>query len=718
MWSKLLKPTGSTLIAFGLLLTGLVALVAGTVRLIERDRAELTDRFAAERLNQLSGATREIEDDLNDVAQDLFNVGHLVRFSGSTVEAQRILAAFIGSHRAYRAAAICDERGRALLTAWDPRIPAFSPVMAQLARSIATTARSVFDSRTDHIEPSAHIEGERGTSYRVFATRLPVERSADPPRAIALLVDTLAFLGKLRLVAAAPESQLLVIGPDGLPLPMSSEKLRHPITESTDSGAGFSRFARLMELMRDGGRGAAIIEQKEATRLGLGQASLIVAYAPIRMKQSRHWSVATLTFTAALGDHEKRVNWHLGLISAGIALALLVFGSYVVVTSRRAAVTDERLRHTDELAHLHEKAEKILENIPTGVMVLSDQTVITAMNRALRLRLPITAVGATLADAFPRAPRATVKRILDLAHRAHGKGRTQSLRGEKLALFGEEGQYSLHAVPLEPHFPEARLLLVVEDVSAIRALESQLLHAEKLATVGVLAAGVAHEVGTPLGVVRGRAEYILGKLGTDHAQAESLRIIIEQIDRVTRIVQELLDFSRVERAAVAPVELHAMVNKVVDLLRYEAGRRHNSFEVKIPESLPPIAANADQLQQILVNLLMNACDACAAGGRVSITAQKGEDEGAASEWDHLRLEIADDGCGIPPENLHRVFDPFFTTKKRGQGTGLGLTIVSQIVRNHGALIDLRSEPGQGTQVTLLWPVMREQLLKEGAQGVG
>ena len=127
---------------------------------------------------------------------------------------------------------------------------------------------------------------------------------------------------------------------------------------------------------------------------------------------------------------------------------------------------------------------------------------------------------------------------------------------------GDGGRYNVHAVPLEPRFAEARLLIVVEDLSALRALEDQLLRAEKLATVGVLAAGIAHEIGTPLGVVRGRAEYMRGKLGSDGPAAGGLGIIIEQIDLISRTIRQLLDFSRARQAAVRAVRLEPIARAV------------------------------------------------------------------------------------------------------------------------------------------------------------
>jgi two-component system sensor histidine kinase HydH len=223
--------------------------------------------------------------------------------------------------------------------------------------------------------------------------------------------------------------------------------------------------------------------------------------------------------------------------------------------------------------------------------------------------------------------------------------------------------------------------------------------AEKLATTGILAAGIAHEIGTPLGVVRGRAEYLLGKTAPGSAQASGLEVIIEQIDQVSRTLRQLLDFSRIQPAAARATPVGPAVQRILELLGLEAQRRSVAFSSAVAPDLPPVWADPDQLQQVLVNLAMNAFDACGSGGRVSLGASPGE---GAQGWG-VRLTVRDDGCGVPEELRERVFDPFFTTKKRGQGTGLGLAIVAQLVRNHGGQIELESAEGQGTCVTVLWP---------------
>jgi PAS domain S-box-containing protein len=383
--------------------------------------------------------------------------------------------------------------------------------------------------------------------------------------------------------------------------------------------------------------------------------------------------------------------------------AVRVVGAMLDITDRKLAQEVFQQRSAAEIAYLLEKTEKILDNIPTGVLALSDAEVTVAANRALRRRMPPTALGAPLSAAFPEAPSGTILRLRQLIDRTRSSSQVQSLFGEVLDLFGEEERYNIHVVPLEPRFPDTRFLLVIEDLSEVRALEDQLLRAEKLATVGVLSSGIAHEIGTPLAVIRGRAECVLDRLGPDHTEAHGLRVLIGQIDHVTGIMRQLLDFARVKPAIVQPVAVSAIVRAVLELLRVETTRHGVSTFSEVSDALPDVAADPDQLQQVLVNLVMNACDACVPGGRVTVRARLGHAPEAGGSQ-RLRIEVVDDGCGIPAENQNQVFDPFFTTKKRGAGSGLGLSIVAQIARNHRAELDLESEPERGTCVTLRWPI--------------
>jgi signal transduction histidine kinase len=151
---------------------------------------------------------------------------------------------------------------------------------------------------------------------------------------------------------------------------------------------------------------------------------------------------------------------------------------------------------------------------------------------------------------------------------------------------------------------------------------------------------------------------------------------------------------------------------VAELLAFEARTRKVSVEVDVDAGLPPVAADPDQLKQVLVNLTLNALHACVSGGHVRLRAR------ADPESAQARIEVVDDGAGIPDALRHRVFDPFFTTKKRGKGTGLGLTVAAQIIRNHGGEIDLDSAEGRGTRVLVRWPLATSGVEETDGQAEG
>ena len=230
----------------------------------------------------------------------------------------------------------------------------------------------------------------------------------------------------------------------------------------------------------------------------------------------------------------------------------------------------------------------------------------------------------------------------------------------------------------------------------LAALSEQLIRAEKLGTVGVLSAGLAHEIGTPLAVIRGRAECIAAEIGPASPLAEDVQAIDLEIDHISRIIRRVLEFGRNVPAAREAVSFPEAVAHARRLFDRKLAARRVALDVVIESGLAALAAEPVQFEQVLVNLVTNACDACALGGSIRISAGPVGQHG-------VRITFRDDGCGVPPEHLNAVFDPFFTTKKRGEGSGLGLSIVADIVRNHGGDVQLSSHSGRGTTVTLLWP---------------
>lgn len=688
--------TRTTLAALTVVCALLFGVAAGAAYLIGADRARLRERFAAERLVQAQQAAELSAADLDGVAALLHLADNLWRSADRPESRGRELQALLSAGDHFRALRVFGAEGEELIAVDNPRIER-EPFESEPEEQMRLASlRSL--SRAGELDLSQPIPTPSGRTYRVYALSTG-GGAAGPETSIAVLVDSGRLLSKLGVLASDPAVQVVFLGPHGAPTPSTDPALAEAAL--TGDPGRLPAFSALLGQLRDGRSGTRWIGASESEALGMGDADVLAAFAPVRTGRLGQWSLALLTSTSVLTSAQQSITGRLTAAAVAVAVLLLSFLALVARSERRAALARERLLHAERLQRLHERTEKTLDNIPAAVMSLDAAKRLTSANQAVRQRLGDLALPCSLAAALPGAPTATVARLEGLLDEAVKKQQVQSLHGERLALFGAEGQYSVHAVPLGSAFDEARSMLVVEDVSEVRSLESQLLRAEKLATIGVLAAGLAHEVGTPLGIVRSRAEYVLSKLGASHPQARGVAVIIEQIDRVARTIRQMLDFSRVQPAAVRPVALKQAAAWLTDVLQYEVQRRKLTLVVTVSPSLPKLAADPDQLQQLLLNLAMNACDACRPDGQVAIGARE---ERSGEGWPCLRIEVADDGCGIPEEQRQGIFDPFFTTKKRGQGTGLGLTVAAQIARNHGAQIEVESEVGRGTRVTLFWPL--------------
>ena len=245
---------------------------------------------------------------------------------------------------------------------------------------------------------------------------------------------------------------------------------------------------------------------------------------------------------------------------------------------------------------------------------------------------------------------------------------------------------------------EARRDLEAETERALE-LERQVRHAATLSVAGKLSSSIAHEIGTPLNIISGRAEFLLKMAPPDSAERRELESIVGQIERISRTIHALLDTVRFQHPEVSPTVLADTVETFVPLLRHAARRRGVILKTNIPDDLPLLLADSNQLQQVLINLVLNAFDATAEDGEVVVSALACERDGRPG----VEVTVQDTGAGIRPEVLRRVFEPFFTTKGKGEGTGLGLPICRDIIRAHGGTIDVRSTVGAGSAFTFWLP---------------
>jgi signal transduction histidine kinase len=234
------------------------------------------------------------------------------------------------------------------------------------------------------------------------------------------------------------------------------------------------------------------------------------------------------------------------------------------------------------------------------------------------------------------------------------------------------------------------------DIESLRQMNEQLTRTEKLAAMGTLAAGVAHEVNNPLASISSLIQMMRSRKELDADSKEKLDLIASQIDRISQVTRDLTDFSRTRPAAKGPVDVNQVIETSLRLAGFDPQFQSLEIGKELAPSLPRIYADAGQLQQVVLNMLLNARDAMPNGGRLSLrTARR---NGA------LAIEIADSGPGLDGERARQVFDPFFTTKPAGKGTGLGLAVCYGIVTAHGGTIEIGRNEGKGARFTIILPI--------------
>lgn len=235
------------------------------------------------------------------------------------------------------------------------------------------------------------------------------------------------------------------------------------------------------------------------------------------------------------------------------------------------------------------------------------------------------------------------------------------------------------------------------DIARLKTINQMMVRNEKLATAGALATGVAHEVNNPLAAISSLVQSLLSR-AEEEKQQETLRLILAQITRISGVLRDLMNFARPKAPELKPTDLNQVILKSLDLARFDKRFKRLTVSTSLAGDLPPLQLDADGMQQVFLNLLLNARDAIeesAKTGQISIT--------TSCEHHEVRAEIADNGSGIPAENLERIFDPFFSTKPKGLGTGLGLAVSQSIVTAHGGRIIVRPQT-QNTAFCIIFPI--------------
>jgi two-component system NtrC family sensor kinase len=377
---------------------------------------------------------------------------------------------------------------------------------------------------------------------------------------------------------------------------------------------------------------------------------------------------------------------------------LVTLSNYVAIAIENSRLYSSLQQKADEYERLKEFSENIVESINVGILAAGLDDRVESWNTQIERLTGIPreeALGHRLSDLFPR----------DFCDRFE-------------ELRGEAGVHNLYKMTLEPRsngtgarresvvnvaiapliskeMKQIGRLIIFDDVTDREDLERRLVQADKLSSIGLLAAGVAHEVNTPLAVISTYAQILAKQVSGDDHKSKLLEKIAKQTFRASEIVNSLLNFSRTSPTEFVEVDLNRVIRETATLVEHQFEKTGVATRLNLSDRLPVVRGNPGKLQQVFLNLFLNARDAMPEGGSITVRTW--------AEHEFAHIEIADTGQGIPPEHLARIYDPFFTTKGSKKGTGLGLSITYGIIQEHNAIIEVDSTVGRGTRFRLEFP---------------
>jgi len=380
---------------------------------------------------------------------------------------------------------------------------------------------------------------------------------------------------------------------------------------------------------------------------------------------------------------------------------LQTLAGYIAIAIQNARLYASLEQKVTEYERLKDFNENIVESINVGVLAVDLQDRIESWNSQMEVMYAMPrwqVVGRSIAEVLPAA-------FVEEFYRVRQNPGIHNLYKFRLATpTGESRIVNVAIAPLVTRkFNVVGRLVIMDDITERIELEVQLTQADKLSSIGLLAAGVAHEVNTPLAVISSYTQMLAKQLQSDPQKAALLEKITKQTFRASEIVNNLLNFSRTTGTEFTEISLNKVISETLALLDHQFKTARVEVQTDLCERLPVIQGNAGRLQQVFLNLFLNAKDAMAGGGVLSI---------ATSNGDFVSVRVSDTGSGIAQEHIHRIYDPFFTTKiapgeGQNRGTGLGLSVSYGIIQEHAGNIRVESRPGEGTTFTLDFPLVRK-----------
>jgi len=473
-----------------------------------------------------------------------------------------------------------------------------------------------------------------------------------------------------------------------------------------------------------------------------GGENKLAAYYRIPISVKSWLVVVSAPYSDVIALMQKSMRFY-SLLIISIFITTLAASGATVFTYRKKIQAEEKARHFENQRRLEREIEiskdyleNIIENTKTNLMVVDKDLVIRTVNTAQAHtfgRSKKNLLGKSLFTLFPNDFRPYEGIPIESILQKSLAGRSFELKDYKISGIREVPIYlTMNISPILIDGKSPGILITSNDVTkrveleaalkqytveledkvdkgtaTAKQLEQQVLHSEKLAALGRLAAGVAHEIGNPLTSISTFAQ-LLREMATDEFAKNSLDIINNHIQRITEIVRQMSTYSRPDSFNVKYVQINDILEASLNLMRLDK-RMKSTIEITVsPDAdLPRTMVDEGQISQVLINIFLNALDAMPDGGKLDVTTRTGTDDQGR---DSILIKFSDTGVGIPRDELQKIFDPFFTTKEAGKGTGLGLALSYNIVKKFKGDIRVESEPGKGAVFTIILPV--EKYMKE------